>query len=452
MAVRRHEPGRQPGHDPDGELDMHHVNDLTRRTESRPDGDAGKVLATGPLAIVGGCGHVGLPLGLAFARKGYQVDLVDTSAERVALVNRGQMPFHEDDADALLAEAIRSGLVKATTDQAVLEDAAAIIVTIGTPVDEYLDPSVRAFDRSLAGLLGRVRPGQLLVLRSTVFPGTTDRLARQLEQAGRGDVDLAYCPERIVQGKSLVELEQLPQLVAGTTARAAERAAELFRLIGPKVIFLKPVEAELAKLFCNAYRYLSFAIANQFYVMAEHFGGDFHRIYRALREDYPRMQSFARPGFAAGPCLVKDTMQLGAFNHGSFVLGQAAMMINEGLPYLLVQSLKARYPLSEMTVGILGMAFKPNNDDPRDSLSYKLRKVLLLECRQVLCTDPYVPDPELTPLDEVLQKADLLIVGTPHDCYRGLTFRQPVVDITGTIPGQPAAARGPDLGLQPPHF
>ena len=391
----------------------------------------------GPLAIVGGCGHVGLPLGLAFARKGYQVDLLDTSPEKVALVNAGRMPFHEDDAAGLLVQSLQAGLIKATANPAVLEDAAAIIVTIGTPVDEYLDPSVGEFDRSMTQLLQQVRPGQLLILRSTVFPGMTDRLARQLEQGGRGDVDLAYCPERIVQGKSLSELEQLPQLVAGATQRAADRAAALFRVVCPKVFFLRPVEAELAKLFCNAWRYINFAISNQFYVTAQHFGADFHTIYQALREDYPRMQSLARPGFAAGPCLLKDTMQLGAFNHGSFVLGQAAMMINEGLPYLVVQDMKRSYPLSEMTVGILGMAFKPNSDDPRSSLSYKLRKVLLLECKKVLCTDPFVPDPELTPLAEVLDRADLLIVGTPHDCYKGLSYRQPVLDVTATIKVQP---------------
>jgi UDP-N-acetyl-D-mannosaminuronic acid dehydrogenase len=415
---------------------MHQPKDVNTRPATRPAGADVNLLGTGPLAIVGGCGHVGLPLGLAFARKGYQVDLFDTSAERVAQVNAGRMPFHEDDADALLKETLAQGLVKATTDTAALEDASAIIVTIGTPVDEYLDPSVCEFDRSLRTLLDRVRPGQLLILRSTVFPGVTDRLARQLEQMGRADVDLAYCPERIVQGKSLVELEQLPQLVAGATPRAAERAAALFGLITQKVIFLRPVEAELAKLFCNAWRYLNFAVSNQFYVMAQHFDADFYRIYHALREDYPRMSSFARPGFAAGPCLLKDTMQLGSFNHGSFVLGQAAMMVNEGLPYLLVQDLKRSYPLSEMTVGILGMAFKPNNDDARSSLSYKLRKVLLLEARKVLCTDPYVPDADLTPLAEVLEKADLLIVGTPHDCYKGLTFKQPVIDVTATIGGR----------------
>src|ERR1700736_3596069 len=220
------------------------MNPTTNTPQSRPglSGPHFNPLSLGPLAIVGGCGHVGLPLGLAFARKGYQVDLVDTSAERVALVNGGRMAFHEDDADALLREAVQKGLLKATTNSQVLEDASAIIVTIGTPVDEYLDPSVGEFDRSMTQLLQQVRPGQLLVLRSTVFPGMTDRLARQLEQSGRTDVDLAYCPERIVQGKSLHELEHLPQLVAGTTPRAAERAAALFRIITQKIIFLRPVE------------------------------------------------------------------------------------------------------------------------------------------------------------------------------------------------------------------
>src|SRR5437868_804130 len=278
---------------------------LDQRVEVAP-------FASGPLAIVGGCGHVGLPLGLAFAKKGYQVDLVDTCAERVARVNGGHMPFHEDDAADLLPRMIQAGLVKATTDRTVLEDAAALIVTIGTPVDEYLDPSVGEFDRAMRQLLAQVRPGQLVILRSTVFPGMTDRLARQLEQSGK-TFDLAYCPERIVQGKSLAELEKLPQLIGATTPQAAQRAAALFRLIGPKIIFLKPIEAELAKLFCNAWRYINFAISNQFYVMAEHYGADFQRIHHALREGYPRMESFARAGFTAGPCLLKDTMQLGAF-------------------------------------------------------------------------------------------------------------------------------------------
>lgn len=385
------------------------------------------------LAIIGGCGHVGLPLGMAFAQKGYRVHLVDISEKAVQMVNSGTMPFVEEDADALLPKVLKTGLLQATTDFGVLRDTEIVIVTIGTPVDEYLDPSVHSFDESLHRLIKQMHGGQLLVLRSTVFPGVTERLGRQLTDMGHNDIDLAYCPERIVQGESLQELKELPQLIGGFTDKAAKRAAELFQSLSPSSIFLRPVEAELAKLYANAWRYINFAISNQFWVTSQAFGADFDKIHRALKQDYPRMKSFARAGFAAGPCLLKDTMQLGAFNHGSFVLGQAAMMINEGLPYLLVQQIKQTHDLSRMKVGILGMAFKPNNDDIRSSLSYKLRKVLVLEAKEVLCSDPYVKDPELMSQEEVLKEADLIVIGTPHDCYKNLKFKQPVIDITKTI-------------------
>lgn len=387
----------------------------------------------GPVVIVGGCGHVGLPLGMSFAKQGMQVDLLDVGADRVAAVNRGEMPFFEEGAEELLPSLVASGQLRATTDQEVIEDAAAVIVTIGTPVDEHANPSLGGFMRAMGPVLSKLRPGQLLILRSTVFPGMTDRLATQLKEMGCEDVQLAYCPERIVQGKSLVELERLPQIIGGVTEVAAQRSAELFRKLGAEMIFVKPIEAELSKLFCNAYRYLNFAVANQFYLIAQQYEADFHEVYRAVRHDYPRMQSFPRPGFAAGPCLVKDTIQLGAFHQGSFPLGQAALSINEGLPWLIVQQMKEAHPLRKMTVGVLGMAFKPNCDDPRDSLSYKLRRVLQLQARRVLCTDPYVPDASLEPLEKVLAEADIIVVATPHDCYRNLKCRQPVFDMSRTV-------------------
>ncbi len=385
------------------------------------------------VTIVGGCGHVGLPLGMAFAQKGYTVYLLDISADAVKRVNEGTMPFMEDDADALLPEMIKSGKLKATTDSAVLKETENVIVTIGTPVDEYLDPSVRTFDQALHTIVEQMVSGQLLVLRSTVFPGVTERLGEQMKAMGRSDIDLAYCPERIVQGKSLQELAQLPQLIGGFTESGAKRAAALFQALAPISIFLKPIEAELAKLYANAWRYINFAISNQFWVIAQQFGADFQKVHSALLQDYPRMKSFARAGFAAGPCLLKDTMQLGAFNHGSFVLGQAAMMINEGLPYIFVQQVKETHDLKKMTVGLLGMAFKPESDDIRSSLSYKLQKILVLESKKVLCADPYVKDPQLVPEEEVLANADIIVIGTPHERYKTMQFKQPVVDITGVI-------------------
>jgi UDP-N-acetyl-D-mannosaminuronic acid dehydrogenase len=224
-------------------------------------------------------------------------------------------------------------------------------------------------------------------------------------------------------------LTRLPQIVGGVTARAAERSAALFELLGIKVIMLPPVEAELSKLFANAYRYISFAIANQFFAISQRFGADFDRIRRAMTTDYPRMAGFPTAGFAGGPCLLKDTMQLAAFNHNAFVIGQAAMMVNEGLPCMLVESAKAQYDLSGATAAILGMAFKGNSDDARDSLAYKLRKILSLECRRVLCTDPYIRDPSFVSLETALGEAEIFFLGACHDEYQNLVIAKPVVDV-----------------------
>ena len=191
---------------------------------------------------------------------------------------------------------------------------------------------------------------------------------------------------------------------------AGDRAAALFGKLTDRIVRLSPEEAELAKLYTNVWRYIKFAAANQFYMMANDRGLDFERIRQGLAADYPRAQDMPGAGFAAGPCLFKDTMQLAAFNHNNFALGHTAMTINEGLPLYVVYRLEQRFDLPEMTVGILGMAFKAESDDHRESLSYKLRKVLEAEAAEVLCTDVYIEDPSFLPLDEVLERADLLIV------------------------------------------
>jgi UDP-N-acetyl-D-mannosaminuronic acid dehydrogenase len=244
------------------------------------------------------------------------------------------------------------------------------------------------------------------------------------------DVDVAFCPERIAEGKAMTELFELPQIVAARTERAMERSAKLFRSLTAQVVPLVPEEAELAKLFTNTWRYIRFAIANQLFMIANDYGLDFERIRGAMAHDYPRAADLPGAGFAAGPCLLKDTMQLAAFNNNNFTLGHAAMMVNEGLPLYVVHRLEQRYDLPAMTVGILGMGFKAGSDDPRDSLSYKLKRILRFKARDVLTTDPHVTtDSDLVPLDEVLERADLLVIGTPHRTYADLQPRQPVVDI-----------------------
>lgn len=391
------------------------------------------------VAIVGGGGHVGLPLGLLLCDRGHTVTLIDSSAERLAVIASGQMPFMEVGADELLPQCLASGRFHLAPDDASLMEQDVVIVTIGTPVDEYLDPNIRAFDRTMNGVLDRMHRGQLLMIRSTVFPGVVNRLGRVVAERRLG-VEVCYCPERIAQGYALQEITQFPQIVSGCSPAAVQASRDFFADLGAQVIEVTPVEAEMAKLFSNCYRYINFAVANQFYMLAERFGADFQNIYEAVTRDYPRMKGFARSGFAGGPCLLKDTMQLASFNHNLLTLGQHAMMVNEGLPSFVVERLKERIDLPAATVGILGMAFKGNCDDPRSSLSYKLRKILTLECRRVLCTDPYVPDPDLMPLDRVLAEADVVVLGACHDVYRGLTFRQPVVDVFGFLPRQPSCA------------
>ncbi|MEZ6068419.1 MAG: nucleotide sugar dehydrogenase [Planctomycetaceae bacterium] len=344
------------------------------------------------VAVIGGGGHVGLPLGMLLCDRGHTITLIDSSTQRLAEIESGVMPFMEVGADELLPACLASGRFQLRTTSERLDQFDVVIVTIGTPVDEYLDPNIRAFDRTMNDVLAKMRSEQLLMIRSTVFPGVVDRLGRIVEERALG-IDVCYCPERIAQGHALREITQLPQITAGCSPTAAKRANDFFTDLGAKVIEVTPVEAEMAKLFSNSYRYINFAISNQFYMLAERFGANFQRIYEAVTTDYPRMRGFARSGFAAGPCLLKDTMQLGSFNHNLLSLGQHAMMVNEGLPSFLVEQLRERHDLTQATVGILGMAFKGNCDDARSSLSYKLRKILTLDCRRVLCTDPHVQDP-----------------------------------------------------------
>ncbi|HET6530161.1 MAG TPA: nucleotide sugar dehydrogenase [Actinoplanes sp.] len=382
------------------------------------------------VCVVGGCGRVGLPLGIAWAARGRSVLLYDIDAAAVSRVNAGALPFAEEGAAEPLAEALAAGQLWATTDPAAVGLADALVVVVGTPVDEHLNPDLGAVPRAIERCAEHLRDGQLVVLRSTVYPGVTALTEKLLASKGLA-VDVAFCPERIAEGRAMTELFTLPQIVAARTPRALDRAEALFRTLTGSIVRLEPEEAELAKLFTNTWRYIKFATANQFWMMANDFGLDFARIRNAVAFDYPRAADLPMPGFAAGPCLLKDTMQLAAFNRNNFVLGHSAMLINEGLPLYLVSRLEDRFELGELSVGILGMAFKGGSDDSRDSLAYKLRKILTLKARETLCTDPYVADDRFLPLDDVLKRADLLVIAAPHADYAELDTDKPLVDMWG---------------------
>lgn len=401
---------------------------------TRMSRDAASASRVADLTVVGGAGHVGIPLVLSFAAQGRTVNVNDINEQSLATLKAGRLPYLEHGAEALLADALRDKRLIFTSRPNQISAQGPVIVTIGTPVDEFLNPVRQVVQDCIDDLLPHLRDGQLLILRSTLYPGTADWIDAYLKRRGR-NLKVAFCPERVVQGNGIRELRDMPQIISGTSPAAEQEAAALFRPIVPELVIVKPIEAEFAKLFNNAYRYIEFAVTNQFYLIAKSAGLDYHRILQATKHNYPRAKNIPGPGFAAGPCLMKDTMQLAAFARNEFSLGNAAMLVNEGLALHVISDLRRHYDLSNSTVGLLGMAFKAESDDTRASLSYKVKKAVASHAREVLTTDPLVTtDPDLLPLDEVVARSDILILCTPHSCYKNADLAgKPVVDVWGFL-------------------
>lgn len=396
------------------------------------------------LCIIGGAGHVGLPFGVVAANKGISTVLLDINKKSLQTIASGKFPFKEDLGDRELKKALRKNKLFTSLKPEVVSESGVVALMTGTPIDEYLNPNLKALMNVIEFYTPYFRDGQVLVLRSTVFPGTTDRIQNHFKNLGK-NIHVAFCPERIAQGQAIKEFQELPQIVAGATLAAQKEAEKLFhRLTAMPIIPLQPMEAELTKLYTNTWRYIQFAVANQFFMIADDHGLDYQKIYHAMTQNYPRMKSIPRPGFAAGPCLLKDTMQLASFYGNNFNLGHSAMLVNEGLPNHLMRKLKREFKLEDYpqkleahvasmdtfaralrltptphskTVGILGMAFKAESDDARDSLSYKLKRLAEAEFGTVLCHDPYINDAHFVSVDTLLNKSDVVILATPHDEY-----------------------------------
>lgn len=384
------------------------------------------------LVVLGGAGHVGLPLALSFADVGLRVGIYDTNKHTLRQIEAGQAPFLETGIEEMLSRVRASGRLTLSSEPTLLSKAPNVVVVIGTPIDEFLSPSMSIFEAMVDQVAPHLVPGALLILRSTVYPGTTRHVSAAL--AARGlNVDVAFCPERIAEGHALEEIRSLPQIIGADSPSAAARAEALFRHLASDIIHVGPNEAEMAKLVTNTWRYIKFAAANQFMVVAADAGIDYNQVLRAVRTDYPRAADLPSPGFAAGPCLFKDAMQLAAASRDRFPLGQAAMAVNEGLPDFVVDAMVRRFgSLRGRRIGLLGMAFKAESDDPRASLSYKLRKLLLWQRAELLCTDPFIDDPRFSPLEQVLEQSEILVVGAPHRLYRTLALgERELVDVWG---------------------
>jgi UDP-N-acetyl-D-mannosaminuronic acid dehydrogenase len=380
------------------------------------------------ITVVGGCGHVGLPLSVALANQNHTVTAYDINPKAVSEVNSSVAPFWEPDLTVALNYATSKGF-KASLDVRSVVEADVVIVIVGTPIDIHLNPDPNAVVSAVEAIATQLKDNHLLILRSTVFPGVTEQVERLLSNLGL-QTRVVFCPERIAEGFAMKELSELPQIIGARNDEDFSRASKVFSTLGINVLRTTPEEAELAKLFTNTWRYIKFAAANQFWMMANDSGVNFENVRDAIRFEYPRASDFPAAGFTAGPCLFKDTMQLAAFSNNNFALGNSAMMVNEGLPLYLVEKLSMKYDLGKTKFGLLGMAFKGESDDNRSSLAYKLKRILKFKSAGVLTADPYVKN-DLDLVDElrVITESDVLIISAPHLRYKNLEIDKPVVDI-----------------------
>jgi UDP-N-acetyl-D-mannosaminuronic acid dehydrogenase len=391
------------------------------------------------VAVIGGGGHIGLPLAMILADVGWKTHIYDINTQTLEKISAGVMPFTEDDGPETLQRVLASGRLSLSSTPDGLEDCRFVIMIVGTPIDEHLNPSLNAIHKAIDGCAQHLRDGQIMILRSTVFPGVSSHIQDYLRAKGL-DIDVAFCPERAAQGYSLREFRTLPQIVSAFKPSVVSQTKELFSRFNQEFVEMDPMEAELTKLMTNAWRYIQFATVNQFYMIASKHGLSFDRILHGCRFKYPRMENLPGPGLAAGPCLVKDTMQLAAFSQNQFALGHSAMLINEGLPAYLIdlaekELLKKNIYLKDCIAGILGMAFKAESDDCRDSLAYKLRKLLTFDAKKVLCTDPYIKDSSFLSQDEVIKQAEVLFICAPHKPYKCLKLpkNKTVVDVWSCV-------------------
>jgi UDP-N-acetyl-D-mannosaminuronic acid dehydrogenase len=373
------------------------------------------VEASRSVAVIG-LGRVGLPLALSFADRGLQVLGVDHDQTVLASIRAGRMPFDETGTQELLDRVIASGRLELAERAADAARADDIVITIGTPSFSHIESDLRQVRAAVDDLLPMLRPEHALILRSTIAPGTTDFVAGYVEKR-RGlrvgeDVFVAHAPERIAAGRFIEEISTLPCIIGGVGEASTERAASTFSVFGAPIVRTTPVHAELAKIWTNILRYATFALPNLLMMDCERYDANVFDVIDLINRDYPR-GGIARPGMTAGTCLRKDF----AFSEErSAAPGMllAVSRVNESVPLFLVEGVKRRIgSLANRKVAVLGLTFKRDTDDERDSLSHKLIRLLERELADVAVCDPHAPSPT-QPLDQAVRDGDVVIVATNH--------------------------------------
>ena len=389
-----------------------------------------KILSKKNISIIGGAGHIGLPLALAFTEKKFHVHLIDKNEKNLNLIGSNKMPFLEFRAEKSLKKALNRKLLYFEKNLENISLSKYIIICIGTPINSQLKPNQKDFFNLIWELKKYIKKNHIIIIRSSIYPGTINKIKKILKNKNN---NIVYCPERIVQSKSLIELPKLPQIIATDNKKVFLEIKKLFKKINGKIIKTSTLEAELIKLYSNANRYINFAIANQLFAICHLHNLDFNRVRTIMQDGYARNLNLARAGLTSGPCLLKDTMQLRSFCNNNFELGTAAMKINEKIPDLIIQKLKKYKNYKSKTIGLLGLTFKGETDDIRDSLSIKLLNKLKRNRLKILQSDEFYKNKDNIDLKKLILKSDIIIIGAPHKKYLKLKIskNKKIINIWG---------------------
>ena len=368
------------------------------------------------ICIIGGAGHIGFPLGLYLSSKKNYVYLFDKNKKSCQIINSSNSPHYEEGVEVFIKKYKK--YYQAGHDLEYIKNANIIIICLGTPVNNDSSPKIKEFLQVIKKITKYLNNNQLIVIRSSVYPGTIDKIKKILDKKNK---KISYCPERILQGSALRELPKLSQIVSGINQKSVKEAKLFFeKNITKKIILTSTFEAELIKLFSNALRYIHFAISNEFFMICKNFGVSFEKIRKDMMIGYSRNDNLYKAGFAAGPCLVKDTMQLSSLFNKKFHLGKSALKVNQNFPNFLIKNLEKKLNIKNKTIGLLGMAFKSDVDDLRDSLSLKLLKILKSKKIKFYKSDEYYKDNEIVTKEFLIKNSDIIIVAVPHKSYKKL--------------------------------
>lgn len=376
-----------------------------------------------------GIGRVGLPFALSMCEEGFTVYGIGRDKEKIENINKGKMPFIEDQGPKLLKKHVGKHFF-ATTEYECIKKSSYIILTLGTPVDDNMNPVYDQILMAIEKSLPYFNPNQILILRSTVSPKTTSYVKNLIEKKSALKVGknffLAFCPERISEGHTISEIKQLPQIIGADDKKSSKLAITFFKRLGISTMPTDTVSAELGKLFTNMYRYVNFAVANEFMILAKKYDRDIYAINNLVNKNYKR-GGLMLPGLSGGPCLFKDGFFLiSGLPFADLVL--TSWKINESIPIILVEEISKLINLENKKVVILGLAFKAESDDIRESLSFKAKNAFLREGAKVELHDPFITSHKSWKIEknvyESLKNADVIFIATNHKIYKRLQLKR----------------------------